>query len=186
MLLISAKVGPFKSINVPQNVMIDGTVTVLVGMNESGKTVFLQAIEKSNDALSIASFEPVDDYPRKDLPSYLKQHNVKPAEVTVLTYGLSNEDIAKLNDRFHTKVKPGFQFSVTHTYANKKLIGISLDEKPVVNSLVSTPSLKSSENNWFKISSATRYLSTPVNFCTYLSITLSVGTIKSILLPFIN
>ena len=73
MLLVSAKVGPFKSINEPQSVAINDAVTVFVGMNEAGKTVFLRALEKSRDALGLAAFDPVDDYPRKDLPSYLKQ-----------------------------------------------------------------------------------------------------------------
>ena len=50
MFLISAKVESFKSINTPQTVLIDDEVTVLVGMNEAGKTVFLKALEKSNDA----------------------------------------------------------------------------------------------------------------------------------------
>ncbi len=74
MLLVSAKVGPFKSINEPQTVPIDKDVTVLVGMNESGKTVFLQALTKSRDALNLAAFDHVEDYPRKNLTPYLKVH----------------------------------------------------------------------------------------------------------------
>ena len=46
MLLISSTVGPFRSISSAQLVQIDPTVTVLVGMNEAGKTVFLQALQK--------------------------------------------------------------------------------------------------------------------------------------------
>ena len=69
MFLVSAKVGPFKSINEPQTVNIEETITVFVGMNESGKTVFLQALQKSRDALKVAKFDPVPDYPRKDLLS---------------------------------------------------------------------------------------------------------------------
>ena len=126
MLLMSAKVGPFKSINVPQDVMIDDAVTVLVGMNEAGKTVFLQSLEKSNDALGLASFNPVDDYPRKDLVAYQKRHKIKPEEVTVLTYRLSSEEIGELNDEFHTKLKPDFQFSVTHNYGNSIIIYLSV------------------------------------------------------------
>jgi hypothetical protein len=80
-LLASAKVGPFKSINEPQVVEIDREVTVCVGMNEAGKTVFLQALEKSADGLSLAKFDPVEDYPGKDLPGYLKQHKTSPARV---------------------------------------------------------------------------------------------------------
>jgi predicted ATP-dependent endonuclease of OLD family len=72
MYLISAKIESFKSINTPQTVLIDDEVTVLVGMNESGKTVFLKALEKSNDALESAKFIPLDDYPIKNLLQYQK------------------------------------------------------------------------------------------------------------------
>ena len=101
MYLISSKVGPFKSISTPQEVKIEDTVTVFVGMNEAGKTVFLQALEKSSDAQGIAKFSPVDDYPRKDLSAYMKQHATKPAEATVLTYRLTDEEVEELN-------RPGF------------------------------------------------------------------------------
>lgn len=139
MLLITAKVGPFKSINEPQTVVVDGAVTVLVGMNEAGKTVFLQALEKSDDALELASFDPVDDYPRKNLPGYLKEHKKKAAQVTELTYQLTNDEIAELNNELHTKVKPGFTFSVYHAYDNTSTTGIDVDERPVLNSLGAEP-----------------------------------------------
>lgn len=143
MLLLSAKVEPFKSINVPQKVEIDPAITVLVGMNEAGKTVFLQALEKSNDALGVASFDPVDDYPRKDLPPYLKQHEKNPAQATVLTFAPSKEQLAELNNEFHTNLKPDFRFSLTHLYNNSRTIGISVDEQPTLNVLLSQSSLSS-------------------------------------------
>ncbi len=43
MFLRSAKIHPFKSINEVQEVKIEESVTAFVGMNEAGKTVFLQA-----------------------------------------------------------------------------------------------------------------------------------------------
>jgi predicted ATP-dependent endonuclease of OLD family len=61
MRLISATVGPIKSIEKAADVKINDGVTVLVGMNESGKTVFLQALQKSDDVLGIDKFDPVDD-----------------------------------------------------------------------------------------------------------------------------
>jgi hypothetical protein len=143
MFLISAKVGPFKSINIPQTVEIDQEVTVLVGMNEAGKTVFLQALEKSNDALGVAMFDPVEDYPRKDLPSYLKQHKTSPAEVTELTYQLTDEEISELNNKFDTEVKPGFTFSVSHLYNNSITVSINVSERPVLNSMISKSKLSS-------------------------------------------
>jgi len=143
MLLVSAKVGPFKSINVPQEVEIDPAITVLVGMNEAGKTVFLQALEKSNDALGVASFDPVDDYPRKDLPPYLKQHEKNPAQATILTYALDKELLAELNNEFHTNIKPDFRFSLNHLYNNSRTVGISFAEKPILDALLSQSSLSS-------------------------------------------
>lgn len=141
MLLVSAKVGPFKSINAPQLVAIESDVTVFVGMNEAGKTVFLQALEKTNDALGNAEFDPVDDYPRKDLPSYLKLHKTNPSEVVVLTYRPSNKEIDDVNADLHVKLKAGYEFSVTHSYNNSKSISLIVDEKPVLEAIISQTTL---------------------------------------------
>ena len=143
MQLVSAKVGPFKSISNPQEVSIDGEVTVLVGMNEAGKTIFLQALEKSNDALKLAKFDPVEDYPRKDLPGYLKRHKTNPEEATVLRYQPSSEEISELNEFLNTDLKPGFTFTVNHQYSNACRIGVSVPEKSVVESLTKSSTLSS-------------------------------------------
>ncbi|WP_375765256.1 AAA family ATPase [Archangium gephyra] len=143
MQLVTTKVGPFKSINALQTVNIDPSVTVLVGMNEAGKTVFLQALEKSGDAIGASEFNPVEDYPRKDLSSYLREHKTKPAQVTSLTYRLSQEELNELNGILNTKLPPDFEFSVNHLYDNKITILISVDETPVLASLQNAPGLSS-------------------------------------------
>lgn len=143
MFLISVKVESFKSINTPQIVLIDDEVTVLVGMNEAGKTVFLKALEKSNDALGLAKFDPVSDYPRKDLSKYQKQHDKNPAEVTKLTYRLTDDELSELNSEFTTKLLSGFTFTVAHLYNNNIQIGISVDEQPVIDALLTKSSLSS-------------------------------------------
>lgn len=143
MFLVSAKVGPFKSINTPSLVEIDNEVTVLVGMNEAGKTVFLQALLKSDDALKLASFDPIEDYPRKDLPTYLKQHKTEAAQVTQLTYRLTDNEVDAMNKELKTTVANGFTFYITHSYDNKISVGINIDERPVFNSLLSNPALSS-------------------------------------------
>lgn len=141
MFLKSAEVGPFKSINNPQKVAIEPTVTVLVGMNEAGKTVFLRALEKSADVFSEAKFEPVDDYPRKDLSAYLKTHKENPAQAVVLTYSLSTEEVSAINGLLHTKFPSAFEFSITHKYDNCRSIGIQVDEGPVIAKLVKDSTL---------------------------------------------
>ncbi len=141
MHLVSATVGPFKSVNEPQKVPIEPDITVLVGMNEAGKTVFLQALEKSADAVGIAKFEPVEDYPRKDLPGYLRDHKTKPARATSLRYRLTKDEVDAVNRELGTALSAGFEFSVDVTYANSRTIGIEVDERPVVAALAAKSAL---------------------------------------------
>lgn len=144
MFLESAQVFPFKSVNSPQKVNIEDELTVFVGMNEAGKTVFLQALVKSNDATKAAKFDPIQDYPRKDLPKFLRQskENSKHTEqVTKLTYKLTDEEVSRMNSELGTKVSKGFGFSVNHYYDNSRTISISVDEASVLNSLSKTEGL---------------------------------------------
>jgi recombinational DNA repair ATPase RecF len=87
--IVSAKLGPFRSINTAQVLTIDPKVTVLVGMNEAGKTVALKALHKSRSAIGDEKFDLVEDYPRKDLSSYLRRHLQSPEVAVVSTYELN-------------------------------------------------------------------------------------------------
>jgi hypothetical protein len=148
--LVSAKVGPIKSINNPQDVSIDPEVTVFVGMNEAGKTVFLQGLHKSADALKLAKFDPVDDYPRKSLSAYLKRHKDSPDMVTVLTYQISQAEADDINKQIGSALKGGFTFTVSHSYANALTIGCSVDEKAMVAALLKQTTLSSDASNAVK------------------------------------
>lgn len=143
MKLIQAQVGPFRSLNTVQVVSVDNTVTVMVGMNEAGKTVLLKALEKSSDAVGLAKFDPVEDYPRKDLSSYLKKHDGAPADATVLTYRLDSAEVMDLNKKLRTNIPVNFEFSITHRYNNTLAVSCIVDETPVVEALHNTPGLSS-------------------------------------------
>lgn len=136
MILVSASIGPFRSMNTVQTFALDPEVTVFVGMNEAGKTVILKALEKSADALQQERFDIVEDYPRKDLTAYQKKHKTEPAAVTVLTYGLDDDEIASINANLGTSIPSGFTFSVTHKYDGKRTIGILVDEGPAIAGIV--------------------------------------------------
>ena len=150
MLLTSVTVSPFRSINQKQTIEIDNEITVFVGMNESGKTVFLKALEKSSDALDLAKFEPIDDYPRKDLTSYLKRHADNPEEVVDLTYELLNEEVDELNSALHVGIPYGFSFGRQFKYDNSTTIRIKVDEKPVLDYLRKSAQLSSDASNALK------------------------------------
>ncbi|MCW0373823.1 AAA family ATPase [Xanthomonas sacchari] len=135
MQLTSAEIGPFRSISTTQTLSIDPAITVLVGMNEAGKTVLLKALHKAADALSQDSFNPIEDYPRKDLSSYLKIHATEPAAAIVLNYELSEAETQEINKKLGLSLKAGHKLSVTHKYDNNRSIGISIDRTEFAKSL---------------------------------------------------
>jgi hypothetical protein len=136
MKLVSAHVGPIKSIENAVDVKVEEKTTVLVGMNESGKTVFLQALQKSADVLRTAKFDYVDDYPRKNLTTYERVHATDPAQATKLTYVLSPAEIAAVQEELGLHLPPEFSFSLCHYFDNSFRIALSVDEKPALLRLV--------------------------------------------------
>lgn len=136
MILTNVQLGPFRSINTAQNCTIDPKVTVLVGMNEAGKTVFLQGIHKACDALGIEHFEVIEDYPRKDLTRYNKTHLEKPENAITLTYMPEQEDLDLINKDHNTDLELGFTYSISTNYNNKRTISIYIDEKPIISKIL--------------------------------------------------
>ncbi|WP_439864632.1 AAA family ATPase [Pseudomonas antarctica] len=141
MRLASAKVGPFRSISRSQSIAIDPSITVLVGMNEAGKTVFLKALHKARDALEIEKYLILDDYPRKDLASYRKRHQINPDTAVILTYELSKDDIAEVNNELNTNISEGYNFEVYHQYDNQISLDIKVDETPVLAAMTTLEGL---------------------------------------------
>lgn len=135
MQLVSAKIGPYRSLNTTQTLSIDPEVTVLVGMNEAGKTVLLKAMHKAADALGQESFDPIEDYPRKDLSAYLKNHATNPAVVLTLEYALSEENAKEVNAQIGTALKAGHKLTVSHDYKGGKAIGLEVEESALVKTI---------------------------------------------------
>src|SRR5438270_1226301 len=101
MLLTSAKIFMFKSIDNSGDVKIDPSITVLVGQNESGKTAFLQALHKAKSVEDDVAYDVLNDYPRKALTAYEKQHAKTPAVVAELTYQLRDDEVKTINKSLH-------------------------------------------------------------------------------------
>ncbi|OAT32960.1 hypothetical protein M975_1399 [Buttiauxella brennerae ATCC 51605] len=141
MKLVSVNVGPFRSINEPQEVSIDSDVTVIVGMNEAGKTVFLKALHKSNDALGKEVFNVTDDYPRKDLTAYKRRHADDPDSAVTLTYAPTDEEINKVNAALNTEIAAGFTFKLIRNYDNKTIVNIDVSDKLALKKLANNSNL---------------------------------------------
>ncbi|MHB8949718.1 MAG: AAA family ATPase [Rhodoferax sp.] len=124
--------------NSVQTVAVDPAVTVFVGMNEAGKTVLLKALQKSADALGEESFGPVEDYPRKDLSAYLKNHKTQADVAISLTYALSDDEIGRVNEKLGTSLESGHQLVLSHKYDNTEIIDLTVDELPLIEAFAAT------------------------------------------------
>ncbi|GKW44246.1 ATP-dependent endonuclease [Pectobacterium carotovorum subsp. carotovorum] len=138
MILTKVELGPFRSINSAQICTIDPHITVLVGMNEAGKTVFLQGIHKACDALGIEKYDVTEDYPRKDLTRYNKVHPNNPEKAITLTYKPDEEEINRINRIYNTDIKFGFTYDISTNYKNGRTISITIDEKPIIEKIINT------------------------------------------------
>src|SRR5687768_1149189 len=75
--------------------------TILVGPNEAGKTVVLQALQQINPPAGVSKFDALRDYPRSEYND-ISTGKVKPSEVTVASarFTLEPEDVAALPPGF--------------------------------------------------------------------------------------
>lgn len=146
MQLINARIWKFKSIEDSELVPVDQSLTVLVGQNESGKTAFLQALHKSRPVDSDVSFDVIIDYPRKDFPEYEKRHPQNPDNVVELTYKLSAEEVAEINEDLDFQVLTTLQFVAVHNYANKAQLRFDISEEAFVKHLIKNANLSTDIN----------------------------------------
>ncbi|MCU4398315.1 MULTISPECIES: AAA family ATPase [Acinetobacter] len=72
--LTNIEILKYKSFTTPQSIQIEDDITVLVGMNESGKTSILECLAKTNyfETDEKFKFNQTLDYPRKELKSINK------------------------------------------------------------------------------------------------------------------
>ena len=102
MRLAKARVQNYRSIIDTGYFDVEWLKTILVGPNEAGKTVLLQALQQLNKPEDINGFDPLRDYPRSKYND-ITTGKVKPESVTVVTgfFELEEEDKALIPNEFH-------------------------------------------------------------------------------------
>jgi energy-coupling factor transporter ATP-binding protein EcfA2 len=129
MKLVSATVGPYKSIVTPQEVSLDERVTVMVGQNEAGKSAILEAIYKTRPVPpGDAEFKVLLDFPRKNLNRYEREHPDFDTTVVRLTYRLTDAEHKVIENVVGTAIPAPFEFTVDYRYDNKHRIAFNIDE----------------------------------------------------------
>lgn len=141
MLLTSARITLYKSIDDSGDVPIDSQVTVLVGQNESGKTAFLQALHKTRPIQAEIAFDVTEDYPRRTLNEYKRQHASEPATVARLSFRLSDKDIAAIHGVLGAAVLTDPNVVITYKYGGGHVITQSTSETPYVDAIIRSVAL---------------------------------------------
>lgn len=101
MRLKAARVQSYRSIRDSGLVEIEAGKTILVGPNEAGKTVFLQALQQVNPPKGTPGFDALRDYPRSEYND-ITTGRVEPKDVDVVEahFVLDDEDRALLPTEF--------------------------------------------------------------------------------------
>ncbi|MCP5004545.1 MAG: AAA family ATPase [Planctomycetes bacterium] len=102
MRLVKARVQNYRSILDTGEFEIEKLKTILVGPNEAGKTVLLQALQHLKKPSEISGFDPLRDYPRSKYND-IKTGKVKTKNTTIVTgyFELEDEDKELVPESFH-------------------------------------------------------------------------------------
>lgn len=101
MRLLQARIRHYRSIKDTGWFDVDRLKTILVGPNEAGKTVILQALQQLNPPTGVKRFEPLRDYPRS-LYNKISTGEVKPGDTIVVSgkFSIDDDDVAEIGDEF--------------------------------------------------------------------------------------
>jgi len=94
MRLKRARVQKYRSIRDTGWFEVEHGKTIMVGPNEAGKTVLLQALQQLNAPPKIGGFDPLRDYPRSEYND-ISTGRVLPEKVTVVTGEFALDDADK-------------------------------------------------------------------------------------------
>ena len=119
-----ARVRNYKSIDDTGWVDIDD-LTCLIGKNESGKTVLMEALARLNPDRGEGEFTPYEDYPRRRWSEYTDRHDDDPDPVVSVEFVLDRDERSRLNE--HGGRAPDGTVVVTKDYANDRHWEIDVD-----------------------------------------------------------
>jgi predicted ATP-dependent endonuclease of OLD family len=133
MKLIDVKIHKYKSFETAQEFELEKDITVLVGMNESGKTSALESLAKTHYFQEDEDFKfnPTHDYPRKD-KKRMEKANENPEAITC-TYEIDDNLLKSIEKDLGEGVLKSKSFTVTTKYDNSKSIGLSVDAKKFID-----------------------------------------------------
>ena len=97
MKLIKARIRSYRSVHDSGEFDVEANKTLLVGVNEAGKTGILRALQTINPPDGVDPLEALNDYPRSRY-SEIQSGKVDPSDVNVAqaVFSLEDDDVAAL------------------------------------------------------------------------------------------
>ena len=145
MKLKKVQIHKYKSFENEQFFDVETDISILVGMNESGKTSVLEAIGKTNYFQDDEdfNFNFTLDYPRKEKKKVDKSGE-NPKAVTC-TYEISDELLSKISEDVGKNVFQSKEFSVTTFYkkASRTFGGIDADKNKFIQGKIKNAKIES-------------------------------------------
>jgi predicted ATP-dependent endonuclease of OLD family len=122
----------YKSFESEQEFSLEDDITILVGMNESGKTSALETIAKTNYFQDDAAFKfnATHDYPRKEKKAMDKSGEIP--EAITCTYEIDDSIIALVEKEMCKGIIKSRSFTLTSKYNNKRTVSFSIDGKKFI------------------------------------------------------
>lgn len=148
MKLKRVEIKKYKSFEESQEFEIEDDITILVGMNESGKTSALEAIAKTNYFQEDESFKfnVTHDYPRKEKKK-MDKSGIIPEAVTC-TYEIDHDLIHKIESDLGEDTLETTEFSVTTKYDNNSTWSIiNINKKKFVENITNKLGISSKALN---------------------------------------
>ena len=132
MKLKEVKIHKYKSFETPQEFELEKDITVLVGMNESGKTSALESLAKTHYFQEDEDFKfnSTHDYPRKD-KKRMEKNNENPEAITCV-YEIDEKLLQSIEKSMGKDLLKSNTFSITTNYDNSKTISLSVDAKKFI------------------------------------------------------
>lgn len=138
----------YKSFEDSQKFEIENDITILVGMNESGKTSALEAIAKSNYFQNDESFKfnITHDYPRRQKKKMDKSGTIP--EAIICTYEIDEKLIKEIENDLGKDTLECSEFTITTKYDNIKIWSIiKINSKKFVENITTKLGISSKALN---------------------------------------
>jgi predicted ATPase len=142
MKLINVRILSYKCFFNPSDVDVEPDLTCLIGLNESGKTAFLEALYRLNPVSEgpEASFYQVRDYPRKRRTTgSLSIAQLRPLEVV---FELDALELKEIENTFGPGIIPSKRVIAHRDFKNNFSFDFDFDESIFVRHVISTQRLR--------------------------------------------